>query len=64
MYKDLCVRDAYTVNGEEKVNWNKIGVLLDTKEGKQLVKLNHMPGAYIGVFEPKPKDEQPAVEGF
>ena len=53
--KDLCIREAYTKDGEEKVSWNKIGVLFESK-GKEYVKLSHIPGVLISVFEQK-KDE-------
>jgi len=56
--KDLCIRESYkNSQGEEKVSWNRIGVLFDGKEGKQYVKLNHIPGVLISVFERKPKQE-------
>lgn len=56
--KDLVIRESYTKNGEEKTSWNKIGILIETN-GKQYVKLFHIPGALISVFEQK-KKEQPA----
>lgn len=56
--KDLCVREAYTnKDGEEKVSWNKIGVMFESK-GKEYIKLFHIPGVLISVFEQKPKEEQ------
>jgi hypothetical protein len=55
--KDLCVRESFKGNdGEEKVRWNKIGILFKTKD-KEYVKLFHMPGVLINVFEQKQKDE-------
>jgi hypothetical protein len=55
MVKDLCVRETYTdKNGTEKTSWGKIGILLE-KNGKMYVKLTHMPGVLISVFEPKEK---------
>jgi hypothetical protein len=54
--KDLCIREVYTKDGAEKVSWNKIGVLIDGKEGKQYVKLYHIPGQLISVFEQKKKE--------
>lgn len=57
--KDLCIRESYTnKNGEEKVSWNKIGVLIDSANGKQYVKLFHIPGQLISVFEQKPREEK------
>ena len=58
--KDLCIRESYEKNGETKVNWNKIGVLIDGKEGKQYIKLFHIPGQLISVFDQK-KKEAPAA---
>ena len=59
--KDLCVREVFIdkKTGEEKVIWNKLGVLIETKEGKQYVKLFHMVGVLISVFDQK-KKEAPA----
>ena len=54
--KDLCIRESYQKDGEEKVSWNKIGVLIDGKEGNQYVKLFHIPNTLITVFEQKSKD--------
>lgn len=55
--KDLCIRESYNdKEGNEKVSWNKIGVLIDAN-GKQYVKLFHIPGVLISVFEQKKKDE-------
>ena len=54
--KNLCIREAYTdkKTGEERVSWNRIGILLEAN-GKQYIKLYHIPGVLISVFEPKPK---------
>ena len=56
--KDLCVRESYTKDGTENVSWNKIGILIDGKEGKQYVKLFHMPGVLISVFEQRKKEDK------
>jgi hypothetical protein len=54
--KNLVVREAYTdKNGAEKVSWNKIGVLFESGD-KQYVKLFHMPGILVSVFEQEKKD--------
>ncbi len=53
--KDLCVRESYIKDNTEKVSWHKIGVLFEAND-KQYVKLFHMPGILISVFEPKKKD--------
>ena len=55
--KDLCIREVYMKDGQEKVSWNKIGVLIETN-GKQYVKLFHIPGQLISVFEQKPKEQK------
>lgn len=55
--KNLCIREGYTDrDGNEKTSWNKVGILID-KGDKQYVKLYHMPGVMISVFEQKKKEE-------
>ena len=54
--KQLCIPESYDANGEKKTNWNSIGVLFTGKNGKEYVKLNHIPNTLIHVFEPKQKD--------
>ena len=59
--KNLCIRESYkNKNGEEKVKWNIIGVLFEAND-KQYVKLNHIPGVLISVFEQQ-KKESPSEE--
>lgn len=58
MIKDLCIRETYTKDGAEKTSWNKIGILIDNGE-KQYVKLFHIPGVLISVFEQKKKEQPP-----
>ena len=55
--KDLCIRESYEKDGETKVSWNKIGVLIDSKD-KQYIKLFHIPGVLISVFEQKKKEDK------
>ena len=57
MVYNLCVAEKYEKDGEPKLKWNRIGVMFESK-GKQYMKLYHMPGTLISVFEPKPKEEQ------
>lgn len=58
MVKNICLRESYKdKQGNEKISWPIIGVLIETKEGKQYVKLYHMPGALMNVFTPKAKEE-------
>jgi hypothetical protein len=55
--KNLCIRESYKgKDGMEKVSWNVIGVLIETNEGKQFVKLHTIPGVLISVFAPKAKE--------
>ena len=61
--KDLCIRESYTKDGAEKVSWNKVGVLIEAN-GKQYIKLYHMPGVLISVFEQKRKEQSaPHAQG-
>jgi len=55
--KDLCIRESYEKGGEEKVSWNKIGILFEAN-GKEYVKLYHIPNVLISVFEQKKKEEK------
>jgi hypothetical protein len=59
MIKNICIREEYTdKSGNSNVSWNRIGVLIEAN-GKQYVKLYHMPGVLASVFEPKKKEENP-----
>jgi len=54
--KNLCIRESYTdKEGNEKVRWNRIGILFDAKD-KQYMKLYHIPNTLISVFEQKAKE--------
>ena len=58
MIKDLCIRESYTnKEGEEKTSWNKIGIMFEAND-KQYIKLFHVPGVLINVFEQKKKEEE------
>ena len=58
MVKKLCIREEYKdKNGDQKASWPQIGVLFEAN-GKEYVKLFHMPGVLISVFTPKPKEGQ------
>lgn len=58
----LCVGEPYEKNGEKKVSWKRIGETFEGKNGKQYVKLYHMPGTLISVFEDeKSKQSKPAA---
>ncbi len=56
--KDLCIRESYMKDGVEQVKWNKIGVIFEAGSGKTYVKLFHIPGQLISVFEPKQKSDE------
>ena len=61
--KNLVIRETYKdKNGEEKVSWNRIGILFESKEGKEYAKLYHIPNVLINVFEQKPKKDAPAAD--
>jgi len=61
--KNLCIRETYKdKDGNERVAWPSIGVLIDGKNDKQYVKLYHMPGVLINVFEQKKKDASEDME--
>jgi len=49
--KYLCVGETYESNGEKKVGWKRIGEMFSGKSGKQYVKLYHIPGVLIHVYE-------------
>jgi hypothetical protein len=56
----LCIGEEYEgKDGEKKVAWKRIGEKFIAKNGKEYVKLYHIPGKLINVFEdqPKKKDE-------
>jgi len=57
MIRDLCVMEKYQKDGEEKVSWNKIGIMFH-KEDKRYIKLFHMPGILISVFDRKEENNQ------
>ena len=65
MIKDLVIRESYEKAGKENVSWNKIGILIESN-GKQYVRLYHIPGQLVCVFEQKPKETQaqPESEGL
>ena len=56
--RNICIRESYTnAQGEEKVSWNRIGILFTGKNGKEYMKLYHIPNTLISVFEQKKKEE-------
>lgn len=58
MIRDLCTMEKYTdKEGNEKVSWNRIGIMFH-KDDKRYVKLFHMPGILISVFDQKKKEDE------
>lgn len=51
--KYLCIGEEYESNGEKKMSWKRIGETFEAKNGKQYVKLYHIPGVLIHVYEEK-----------
>lgn len=49
--KYLCVGEPYEKNGEKKMSWKRVGEIFTSKAGKEYVKIYHMPGVLISVFE-------------
>ena len=59
MKKFLCVGEPYkAANGEDKVFFNRIGEMFESKAGKTYCKLYTMPGVLIHVFEEKAKESK------
>lgn len=48
--------------GEDKQSWLKVGVLMDTRNGGEAIKIDYLPpqwDGWLSLREPKPKDAQP-----
>ena len=55
-FQDLCVKKTWTNrDGEEKVKWQKIGVLKTTDEGKMFVDIFHI-SEDVYVFDQKERE--------
>jgi len=57
--QDVCSARKYEKDGEEKTAWRKVGELKTFESGKQCVELFQTPDVYYGVFDQKPREEQP-----
>lgn len=55
--KYLCVGEAYAKDGKEKMSWKRIGEMFEGKNGKTYIKIYHMPGVLVNVFEADKKDK-------
>ena len=64
--KNIVVRRTYEKNGEEKVSWDNIGILIE-KDGKQYIKLNSIPlnrDWFASVFEQEKKEDKESDRPF
>jgi len=61
--KDICIRESYKKGEEERVSWNKIGILFEAN-GKEYMKLYHIPNTLISVFEQKKKEVETGEDIF
>jgi len=60
--KDLVVGSKYQKNGEEKVSWSKVGILIEKDGRPAFIKLNMFPDLLINIFEQKERGAKaPAV---
>ena len=61
--KNIVVASTYQKDGEEKTWYNKIGYLFTKPDGKQGIKITHIPTAWDGwafLQDPlPPKEQQP-----
>lgn len=58
MAKSIVIREEYQdKDGNTQVSWNQIGVLVESN-GKQYVKLNHIPGVLCHCFEIEKKEKK------
>lgn len=57
--KYITVPEAYTdKNGDKKTSWNRVGILIDAKEGRQYIKLYQFPGLLFHVYDESKKAEK------
>lgn len=52
-YLDVCTKISYKVDAEEKTNWNRVGTVRITGNGKMYLDLFMMPETDFFVFEHK-----------
>lgn len=62
-YFDVCTKQTYKKNGEDKVVWLKCGSLSASDDGKKFLKLNHLPDVSFYIFEQKKKEAATEFEG-
>lgn len=66
--KYLKIGEDYEKDGEKKTAWKTIGEMFESAKGKTYVKLYHIPGVLINVFEkedrkPQAKESAPYEHG-
>lgn len=57
----ICTKKEYEKDGEQKVNWYKIGVLKIADSGKKYIRLFHQPQTEYFVFEPEQQSPETAA---
>ena len=63
IYKNVCSKREYEVNGVKKVVWLQCGTLRVNDAGKEFIELNILPNTPLYVFPKKEKTaEQPAQQ--
>ncbi len=55
-YYDICRKETYISQGQEKTRWHKVGTLRVLEDGKQFIDLPLL-GPSLYVFEQKAKNE-------
>lgn len=55
-YYDICRKEIYTSQGQEKTKWHKVGTLRVMDDGKQFIDLPLL-GPSLYVFEQKERNE-------
>lgn len=56
--KYLTIPETYEKDGEKKTTWNRVGYIFQAKDGREYVKLYHIPGALIHIYEQKKKESE------
>ena len=56
VYKNICTKREYEVNGVKKVKWFVVGTLKETNDGKQFIELNMFPNTSFYVFSQKERE--------
>lgn len=57
--KNICSKEVYKRNDEEKTAWPQVGKLFTADDGKQFITLNLFPNQKFYVFEQRDKDAAP-----